>query len=34
MLEIKQALLESPNSPRCAFYQLFLFEQEDGGYLY
>ena len=33
MIEIKQAFLESPNSPRCAFYQLFLFGLEDGGYL-
>lgn len=33
MREIKQAFLESQNSPRCAFYRLFLFELENDGYL-
>jgi hypothetical protein len=33
VVELKRIYLESPNSRRCAFYHLFLFELEDGGYL-
>jgi hypothetical protein len=33
MIEIKRILLEDSNSPRKAFYYLFLFEKKEGGYL-
>lgn len=33
MLELKRIYLESPNSQKCAFYHLFLYELEDGAYL-
>lgn len=33
MFELKHTYLESPDSRKRAFYHLFLFELEDGGYL-
>jgi hypothetical protein len=33
MMELRKVFLEDRNLPRKAFYQLFLYEKEEGGYL-